>query len=53
MDGAGLLGVGVMSAEEVDRACALAIGFAIAGCWFLISGMVVSLALAAFGGPLG
>jgi hypothetical protein len=28
-------------------------GFAIAGCWSLISGMIVALALAAFGSPIG
>jgi hypothetical protein len=49
---AGDLGMGVtMSAEQVERAFALAVGFAIAGCWSLTSGMIVALALAAFGGP--
>jgi hypothetical protein len=37
-----------MSAEQVDNVFALAFGFAIAGCWSLISGTVVALALAAF-----
>jgi hypothetical protein len=39
----------VMSAEQLERTCAVAIGFAIAGCWSLTSGMIVALALAAFG----
>jgi len=53
-DQAGDLGVGVtMSAEQVERAFALAVGFAIAGCWSLTSGMIVALALSAFGGPGG
>ena len=51
---AGDLGVGVsMSAEQVERAFALAVGFAIAGCWSLTSGMIVALAMSAFGGPGG
>ena len=40
---------GVMSAEQVDNVFALTVGFAIAGCWSLISGTIVALALAAFG----
>jgi hypothetical protein len=40
--------MGRMVAERVDFV-ALAIGFAIAGCWSLVSGMVVVLALRAFG----
>jgi hypothetical protein len=53
-DCSGRFGVGVlMSAEQVERACALAVGFAIAGCWSLTSGMIVALALSAFGGPGG
>jgi hypothetical protein len=36
-----------MSAQQVDNVFALAVGFAIAGCWSLISGTIV--ALAAFG----
>jgi hypothetical protein len=43
----GDIGVGVMLAERVDF-CALAVGFAIAGCWSMVSGAVVVLALRAF-----
>jgi hypothetical protein len=47
MIGRGDMGIwGVMSTDNVF---ALAVGFAIAGCWSLISGTVVVLALAAFG----
>lgn len=54
MIGRGDMGVwGVMSTEPVDNVLALAVGFAIAGCWSLISGTVVMLALAAFGMPGG
>ncbi len=42
-----------MSAEQVERSFGLAMGFAIAGCWSLVSGMIVGLALAAFGIPAG
>jgi hypothetical protein len=42
-----------MTAEQVERAFALAIGFAIAGCWSLTSGMIVVFGLAAFGIPGG
>jgi len=42
------MGMGRMIAERVDF-LALAIGFAIAGCWSLVSGTVVVLALRAFG----
>jgi hypothetical protein len=42
-----------MSAEQVENVFALAVGFAIAGCWSMISGTVVALALAAFGAPGG
>jgi hypothetical protein len=42
-----------MTAQQFERAFALAIGFAIAGCWSLTSGMVVALGLAAFGIPMG
>ena len=38
-----------MTAEQVEHVFALAIGFAIAGCWSLVSGTVVVLALRAFG----
>jgi hypothetical protein len=52
MIAAGKLGMGVvMSAEQVERAFALAMGFAIAGCWSLTSGLIVALALSAFGSP--
>jgi hypothetical protein len=39
---------GGMTAERVDI-FALAIGFAIAGCWSLVSGAVVVMGLRAFG----
>jgi len=42
------MGMGRMVAERVGF-FALAIGFAIAGCWSLVSGTVVVLALRAFG----
>src|SRR5262249_47713275 len=45
-------GVGAaMSAEQVESTIAFTVGFAIAGCWSLISGTVVVLLLAAFGVP--
>jgi hypothetical protein len=40
--------VGIMTADRVDI-FALAIGFAIAGCWSLVSGAVVLMGLRAFG----
>jgi len=40
-----------MSAEQVESTIAFTVGFAIAGCWSLISGTVVVLVLAAFGVP--
>jgi hypothetical protein len=42
-----------MSAEQVESTIAFTVGFAIAGCWSLISGTVVVLVLAAFGVPAG
>jgi hypothetical protein len=42
-----------MSAEKVECTFAFTIGFAMAGCWSLISGTVVVLGLAAFGVPAG
>jgi hypothetical protein len=42
-----------MSAEQVECTFAFTVGFAIAGCWSLISGTVVVLALVAFGVPAG
>ena len=42
-----------MSVEQLERTFAFIIGFAIAGCWSLISGTVVALGLAAFGVPAG
>jgi hypothetical protein len=42
-----------MSAEQVEHAFAFTIGFAVAGCWSLISGTVVALGLATFGLPAG
>jgi hypothetical protein len=51
---AGDVGVGAaMSAEQIEGTIAFTVGFAIAGCWGLISGTVVVLALAAFGVPAG
>jgi hypothetical protein len=44
--------VGVMTAERVDF-FALAIGCAIAGCWSMVSGAVVVMALRAFGRVAG
>ena len=44
----GDIGVGLMTAERVDF-FALAIGCAIAGCWSMVSGTVVVMALQAFG----
>ena len=44
--------VGLMTAERVDF-FTLAIGFAIAGCWSMVSGAVVVLALRAFGLGVG
>ncbi|HEY9360077.1 MAG TPA: hypothetical protein VIQ50_06555 [Xanthobacteraceae bacterium] len=41
-----------MLAERVDF-CVLAVGFAIAGCWSMVSGAVVVLALRAFGLGVG
>src|SRR5262245_38841137 len=38
-----------MSTEQVEYTFAFTVGFAITGCWSLISGMVVVLALATFG----
>ena len=46
-DHAGNIGVGHMTAERVDF-FALAVGFAIAGCWSMVSGAVVVMALRAF-----
>ena len=48
----GDIGVGVMTAERVDF-FALAIGCAIAGCWTMVSGAVVVMALRAFGLVVG
>jgi hypothetical protein len=54
MINSGNSGMGIeMSAEQVERAFALAIGFAIASCWSLTSGMILMLGLAAFGTPGG
>jgi hypothetical protein len=44
----GDIGVGLMTAEQVNF-FALAIGCAIAGCWSMVSGAVVVMALQAFG----
>jgi hypothetical protein len=42
-----------MSATGVEQVFALAIGVVLAGCWSLISGLVVMMALTAFGFPAG
>jgi hypothetical protein len=42
-----------MSREPVERIFALAVGFAIVGCWSMTSSMVVSLALGMFTVPVG
>ena len=42
-----------MSATEFEPVFALAVGVVLAGCWSLISGLVVMMALAAFGFPVG
>ena len=48
-DQAGSFEWGVMTAERVEHVFALAIGFAIAGCWSLIGGAIVVMGLRAFG----
>ena len=48
----GDIGVGLMTAERVDF-FTLAIGCAIAGCWSMVSGAVVVMALRAFGLVVG
>jgi hypothetical protein len=52
-DQTGLFEGGVMTAEQVEHAFALAIGFAIAGCWSVMSGAIVVMGLRAFGVPVG
>ena len=52
-DQTGLLEGGVMTAEQVEHVFALAIGFAIAGCWSVMSGAIVVMGLRAFGVPVG
>jgi hypothetical protein len=42
-----------MTADRVEHFFALAIGFAIAGCWSVMSGAVVVMGLRAFGIPAG
>ena len=44
---------GGMTAERVEHVFALAIGFAIAGCWSVMSGAIVVMGLRAFGVPVG
>jgi len=43
----------IMTAEQVEHVFALAIGFAIAGCWSVMSGAIVVMGLRAFGVPVG
>jgi len=45
-------GLGLMTTDRVDF-FALAIGFAISGCWSLVSGAVVVMGLGAFGLVVG
>ena len=52
-DQTGLFEGGVMTAEQVEHVLALAIGFAIAGCWSVMSGAIVVMGLRAFGVPVG
>ena len=42
-----------MTAEQVEHVFALAIGFAIAACWSVMSGAIVVMGLRAFGVPVG
>ena len=42
-----------MTTEQVEHVFALAIGFAIAGCWSVMSGVIVVMGLRAFGVPVG
>jgi hypothetical protein len=48
-DQLGRFGWGIMTAQRLEHFFALAIGFAIAGCWSLVSGAVVMMGLRAFG----
>jgi len=43
----------IKTAEQVEHVFALAIGFAIAGCWSVMSGAIVVMGLRAFGVPVG
>jgi hypothetical protein len=43
----------IMTAERVEHVFALAIGFAIAGCWSVTGGAIVVMGLRAFGVPVG
>jgi len=52
-DQTGLFEGAVMTAEQVEHVFALAIGFAIAGCWSVMSGAIVVMGLRAFGVPVG
>ena len=42
-----------MTAEQVEHVFALAISFAIAGCWSVMSGAIVVMGLRAFGVSVG
>jgi hypothetical protein len=46
-------GWGIMTAQRLEHFFALAISFAIAGCWGLVSGAVVVMGLRAFGVTAG
>ena len=41
-----------MTEEQLEHDFALAIGFAIAGCWSVMSGAIVVMGLRAFGVPV-
>jgi hypothetical protein len=43
----------IMTAQRVEHVFALAIGFAIAGCWSLMGGAIVVMGLRAFGISVG
>ena len=43
----------IMTTEQVEHVFALAIGFAIAGCWSVMSGAIVVMGLRAFGVSVG
>jgi hypothetical protein len=42
-------GRGIVSDQQIESVFALAMGFAIASCWSVMSGVVVAMALTTFG----